>query len=62
MLASNKNEGIKIEKIELEIFSPLSIQVRHILYAVASNTIWIVLIIFLLELNERSETAVEESG
>ena len=62
MLALNNNEGIKIEKSELEIFSPLSIQVRHILYAFAYNTITIVLIIFILEFNERSETAVEESG
>ena len=32
MLASYKKEGIRIAKNELEIFSPLSVQVRHILW------------------------------
>ena len=61
MLASYKNEGIKIVKSELETFSPLSIKVRHILYAIAYNSISILLISFFLEFNERSKTTVEES-
>ena len=62
MLASYNSQGIGIVKNELETFSPLSIQVRHLSYTSTYNAISIVFTILLLEFNEWSETTVEESG